>query len=109
MKIKTEKGAQAIKELNELAFLEDKEAALEDFFMYPADYHNSEHLGDKLCVELGFVEQGGCWNDGGEIFEVIRIGQSFFRRNGCYSSWDSNYWEEWEEVQPVEKTIIEYE
>lgn len=63
--------------------------------------------GQKL-ESFELEEQGGCWNDGGEISVVVKFRGGYWKKEGSYSSWGCNYWNKFYRVEPVKVEAVEW-
>ena len=80
------------------------------------DYYVTSEEIDFEVEGMGYVELAICWGgegDGAETGNVVKVTaadgtERFFEQRGRYSSWDSTYYDEWNEVEPYEKTVVRY-
>jgi hypothetical protein len=64
-------------------------------------------VGDAVEVDAKWGKEGG----GDKIWVVFRIGDQLFRKEGYYSSYNGDEWEEGDitEVKQIPKTVFVYE
>lgn len=78
----------------------------EDEYYASARVYDTELLPDVTVVDTKIGTEGG----GEYIYIVFKIGDRHFKKEGYYASYDGSNWDgDFQEVTPIERTVVFYE